>query len=150
MLFSYEIRKENPFQFFFPAFKAYKSINFHFRLGTEYRSRRVSGVSRAVTSIQELLVSRFLYFWIVLYASNAGKKFFSKFHTRTRTTWRFAQGNHGKNSVIYTLKEKHSAQGRVRMVEFNSSLIQFLLSFILCITRVKMISSSLWDLLLSF
>ena len=32
MLFSYKNR--NPYQFFFPAFEVYKSVKFHFRLGT--------------------------------------------------------------------------------------------------------------------
>ena len=34
MLFSYENRKKVPSQFFFPLFKAYKSVKFHFWLGT--------------------------------------------------------------------------------------------------------------------
>ena len=56
MWFSY-IKK--PYQFFFPAFEAYKSVKlFHFRLGTI--SRKMGDLSRAVTSIQGRIVSRFL------------------------------------------------------------------------------------------
>ena len=50
--------KKNPYQFLFPVFEAYKSVKFHFRLGT-IPPKIETGNSRAVTSIQEHLFRNF-------------------------------------------------------------------------------------------
>ena len=52
------------YQFFFPAFRRMKAPNLTSGW-VKYRSRREPGDSRAVTSIQEPLVSRFFYSSVV-------------------------------------------------------------------------------------
>ena len=57
MLFLYEKSKKIPYQFFFPAFEAHKSMKFQYRAGRE------NGDSRAVTSIQERISRVFSIPW---------------------------------------------------------------------------------------